>query len=60
MNETTGVGAEAATILFNLPDHHVISTTVTAGRRQVIVETDQPPRPRCSSHPGGKNDASSG
>ena len=43
MNEPTGVAADAATILFNLPDYHVISTTVTAGRRQVIVETDQPP-----------------
>lgn len=43
MNEPTGVAANAATILFNLPDYHVISTTITAGRRQVIVETDQPP-----------------
>ncbi len=43
MNEPTGVAADAATILFNLPDYHVVSTTDTAGRRQVIVETDQPP-----------------
>ncbi|MFF1251243.1 ISL3 family transposase [Pseudarthrobacter sp. NPDC058329] len=43
MNEPTGVAADAATILFNLPDYHVISTTVTAGGRQVIVETSQPP-----------------
>lgn len=43
MNEPTGVAADAATILFNLPGYHVISTTITAGRRQVIIETDQPP-----------------
>ncbi|MGO4250541.1 ISL3 family transposase [Paenarthrobacter sp. RAF54_2] len=43
MNEPTGVAADAATILFNLPDYHVISTTITAGCRQVIVETNQPP-----------------
>jgi transposase len=43
LNEPTGVAADAATILFNLPDYRVISTTLTAGRRQVIVETDQPP-----------------
>jgi transposase len=43
LNEPTGVAADAATILFNLPDYYVISTTVIAGRRQVIVETDQPP-----------------
>ncbi len=43
MNEPTGVAADAATILFNLPDYRVISTTITAGRRQVIIETDQPP-----------------
>jgi transposase len=43
LNEPTGVAADAATILFNLPDYHVISTTVIAGRRQVIIETDQPP-----------------
>jgi len=43
LNEPTEVAADAATILFNLPDYHVISTTVTACRRQVIVETDQPP-----------------
>jgi hypothetical protein len=41
--EPTGVAADAATILFNLPDYRVISTTVTAGRRQVIVETDELP-----------------
>ncbi|UKA77320.1 ISL3 family transposase [Arthrobacter sp. FW306-07-I] len=43
MNEPTGVAADAATILFNLPDYRVISTTITAGRRQVIVETDELP-----------------
>lgn len=43
MNEPTGVAADAATILFNLPDYHVISTTDAAGCRQVIVETNQPP-----------------
>jgi hypothetical protein len=43
LNEPTGVAADAATILFNLPDYHVVSTTVIAGRRQVIIETDQPP-----------------
>ncbi|WP_231377413.1 helix-turn-helix domain-containing protein [Arthrobacter sp. 162MFSha1.1] len=42
MNEPTGVSADVATILFNLPDSRVISTTSTAGRRQIIVETDQP------------------
>jgi hypothetical protein len=31
--EPTGVAADAATILFNLPDYRVISTTITAGRR---------------------------
>jgi transposase len=30
LNEPTGVAADAATILFNLPDYRVISTTVTA------------------------------
>ena len=43
MTEPTGVAADAATILFNLPDYRVISTTLTSGQRQVIVETDQPP-----------------
>lgn len=43
MNELTGVAADAATILFNLPDSRVISSTSTAGRRPIIVETDQPP-----------------
>ena len=43
MNEPTGVAADAATILFNLPDYHVVSITDTAGCRQVIVETNQPP-----------------
>ena len=42
MNEPIGVAADAA-ILFNLPDYHVISTAVIADRRQVIVETNQPP-----------------
>lgn len=44
MIEPTGVAAEAATILFNLPDYRVISTGVSPdGGRRVIVETDQPP-----------------
>jgi transposase len=43
LNEPTGVAADAATILFNLPDYRLVSTTNIAGRRQVIVETDQPP-----------------
>jgi transposase len=43
LNEPTGVAADAATILFNLPDYHVISATDSAGYRQVIVETNQPP-----------------
>ncbi|WP_285250243.1 hypothetical protein [Pseudarthrobacter sp. fls2-241-R2A-168] len=62
MNEPTGVAADAATILFNLPDYHVISTAIAAGRRQVIIETDQPPAAEAaeSSHPGGRNDASNG
>ncbi|MET3811875.1 hypothetical protein [Arthrobacter sp. UYEF3] len=43
MNEPTGAAADAATILSNLPDYRVVSTTVTTGgRRQVIFETDQP------------------
>jgi len=41
--EPTGVAADAATILFNLPDYRVISTTITSGRRQVIVESDELP-----------------
>ncbi|WP_307025995.1 hypothetical protein [Arthrobacter globiformis] len=44
MTEPTGVAADAATILFNLPDYRVISTTVVAdGQRQVIIESEQPP-----------------
>jgi transposase len=44
LNEPTGAAADAATSIFNLPDYRVISTSVLAdGRRQVIVETDQPP-----------------
>lgn len=43
MNEPTGVTADPATILFNLPDYRVIATTLTPRGRQVIVETDQPP-----------------
>ncbi len=44
MTEPTGVVADAATILFNLPDYRVISTTVAAdGQRQVIIESEQPP-----------------
>jgi hypothetical protein len=41
--EPTGIAADAATVLFNLPDYRVNSTSVTAGRRHVIVESDQPP-----------------
>jgi len=41
--EPTGVAADAATILFNLPDYRVISTTMNDGRRQIIVETDELP-----------------
>jgi transposase len=42
--EPTGAAADAATSIFNLPDYLVISASVLAdGRRQVIVETDQPP-----------------
>ncbi|WAH98194.1 hypothetical protein [Arthrobacter sp. MMS18-M83] len=43
MNEAIGVAADAATIFFNLPDYPVISTTITAGCRQIIAETGQPP-----------------
>ncbi|MGO4859649.1 ISL3 family transposase [Arthrobacter sp. 2MCAF14] len=44
MNEPTGVAADAATSIFNLPDYRVISTSVSPdGGRRVIVETDQPP-----------------
>jgi len=44
LNEPTGVAAEAATSIFNLPDYRVISTGVSPdGGRRVIVETDQPP-----------------
>jgi hypothetical protein len=43
LNEPIGVAADAATMLFHLPDYHVISTTINAGRRQVIIETDHPP-----------------
>ncbi|WAP50555.1 transposase family protein [Arthrobacter sp. ATA002] len=44
MREPTGVAADAATALFNLPDFGVMSTRVGAdGTRTVIVETDQPP-----------------
>jgi hypothetical protein len=41
--EPTGVAADAGTIVFNLPGYRVISTSVIAGVRQVIIETDQPP-----------------
>jgi len=42
--EPTGVAADAATSIFNLPDYTVISAAVLEdGRRQIIVETDQPP-----------------
>ena len=44
MTEPTVVAFDAATSIFNLPDYRVISATVLAdGRRQIIVETDQPP-----------------
>ena len=43
MIEPTGVAADAATILFNLPDYRLISTAEISGRGQVIVETDQLP-----------------
>lgn len=43
MTEPTGVAADAATSIFNLPDYRVISATVLAdGGRRIIVETDQP------------------
>jgi hypothetical protein len=47
---------------FNLPDYRVISTTVTAGRRQVIIETDQPRAARAAASllPGARSGASSG
>jgi transposase len=42
--EPTVVAFDAATSIFNLPDDRVTSATVLAdGRRQIIVETDQPP-----------------
>ncbi len=44
MNEPTGVAADAATSIFNLPDYRVISISLGPdGGRRVIVETDQPP-----------------
>ncbi|MET1154662.1 transposase family protein [Arthrobacter sp.] len=44
MTEPIVVASDAATSIFNLPDYRVISATVlNDGRRQVIVETDQPP-----------------
>ncbi|WP_364748855.1 ISL3 family transposase [Arthrobacter sp. LAR12-1-1.1] len=44
MTEPTVVAFDAATSIFNLPDYRVISATALAdGRRQIIVETDQPP-----------------
>ncbi|UYY80399.1 transposase [Arthrobacter sp. YA7-1] len=44
MNEPTGVAADAATSIFNLPGYRVISTSLSPdGGRRVIVETDQPP-----------------
>lgn len=44
MNEPTGVAADAATSIFNLPDYRVISASLSPdGGRRVIVETDQPP-----------------
>ncbi len=49
MNEPTFLAADAATILFNLPDYRVIPTPMSAdGLRQVIVGSEQPPRcPSC-------------
>ncbi|MFC8304625.1 transposase family protein [Specibacter sp. NPDC057265] len=49
LNEPTVLVVDAATTLFNLPDYHVISTTVTDdGYRQVLVESEQPPgSPSC-------------
>lgn len=42
------VASDAATSIFNLPDYRVISATVLDdGRREVIVETDQPPGCPC-------------
>jgi hypothetical protein len=52
LNEPSGVAADAATILFNLPDYRVISTTVIAGRRQVIVETTSCQAVRVAAPPG--------
>lgn len=50
MIEPTGVAADTATILLNLPDYDVISTAITADRRQLTIETDQPPGcPSCSA-----------
>jgi hypothetical protein len=43
LNEPAVVTADAATILFNLPDYRVIFATITASPRQVVVETDQLP-----------------
>ena len=44
MTEPIVVASDAATSIFNLPDYRVMSVSVLAdGRRQVIVETDQPP-----------------
>ena len=44
LTEPTVVAFDAATSIFNLPDYRVISATVLAdGRRQIIIETDQPP-----------------
>ncbi|MCB5281637.1 MULTISPECIES: hypothetical protein [unclassified Arthrobacter] len=44
MTEPTVVAIDSASSIFNLPDYHVISATVLSdGRRQIIVETGQPP-----------------
>ena len=47
--EPTGVAADAAASIFNLPDYRVMSATVlNEGQRRVIVEIDPPPGcPRC-------------
>ena len=62
MIEPTGVAAGAAAMLFNLPVCRVISTTITAGRRQVIVDVMNclAARVAVSSLPGGKSAVSNG
>lgn len=44
MHEPSVLAVDAATMLFNLPDYRVISTTMTGdGCRRVVVESVQPP-----------------